>query len=202
VTVPKVAGLPVEDAIQTLNGAGLRADVKEVFSDKADPGIVMSQDPKANIEVDKGSIVTLRVSKGVEQVAVPNVIGEDQGSAEAILTDAGLVPNAVVVESDQPEGTVVGQSPNGGAVPKGTEVEIDVSAGPPPPPETVAVPGVTGKTEQEATQTLSDAGFDVQVVDQPTLDPNEDGIVLSQDPPEGQEVDPGTTVTILVGRFL
>ncbi len=202
VTVPKVSGLPVEDAIQTLNGAGLRANVKEVFSEKYEPGIVMFQDPKPNTEADKGSTVTLTVSKGVEQVEVPNVIGFDQASAEATLTDAGLVPNAVVVESGEPAGTVVGQSPNGGLVPKGTEVEIDVSAGPPPPPETVAVPGVTGLTEEEATQILSDAGFQVEPVDQPTLNPLEDGIVLSQDPLAGDEVEPGTTVTILVGRFL
>jgi serine/threonine-protein kinase len=202
VTVPKVSGLPVEDAIQTLNGAGLRANVKEVFSEKYEPGIVMFQDPKPNTEADKGSTVTLTVSKGVEQVEVPNVIGFDQASAEATLTDAGLVPNAVVVESGEPAGTVVGQSPNGGLVPKGTEVEIDVSAGPPPPPETVAVPGVTGLTQEEATQILSDAGFQVEPVDQPTLNPLEDGLVLSQDPLAGDEVDPGTTVTILVGRFL
>jgi serine/threonine-protein kinase len=196
VEVPKVSGLQVEDAIQTLNGAGLKAAVTEVFGPQA-PGIVISQDPKPGEEADKGSTVALRVSKGVEQIEVPNVIGQDQASAEAILTDAGLVPNAIVVESDEPQGIVVGQSPNGGVVPKGTEVEIDISAGPPP---VATVPGVTGLDEDTAAQTLRDAGLDVDVVDQPVLDDTQDGIVLDQDPPEGSEVDPGTTVTILVGR--
>jgi beta-lactam-binding protein with PASTA domain len=60
---------------------------------------------------------------------------------------------------------------------------------------------VTELDEATAMQTLADAGFDVRVVDLPTLNPDEDGIVLDQDPSEGTEVDPGATVTILVGRF-
>jgi serine/threonine-protein kinase len=42
----------------------------------------------------------------------------------------------------------------------------------------------------------------VDVVDQDTFDPNQDGIVLSQDPPGGTKARPGSTVTIIVGRFV
>ena len=202
VKVPKVSGLPVEQAIQTLNDQGLKAETKEVFSDKADPGIVLTQDPKSGEQVEKGSTVTLKVSKGVETVPVPDVLQQSQESATAELKQAGLTANVVVVESDQPAGLVISQSPDPGVqVNKGTSVEIDVSQGPPPPPETTTVPGVIGQDEGSATSSLQDLGLTVSVQDVPTLNPDEDGLVVDQDPGEGNEVDPGSDVTIFVARF-
>ncbi len=199
VQVPKVSGLPVDQAIQALNAVDLQASVKEVFSDRVDPGVVISQDPKPGETLDKGSTVTIRVSRGVETVTVPDVLQQPQESAEAELRAAGLEPNAVLVESDQPAGLVISQSPDPGVtVNKDSTVEIGVSQGPPP---TASVPGVIGLDEGSATQTLNDAGFEVAVEQVPTIDPAEDGLVIDQDPSEGSEVDPGATVIIFVALF-
>jgi serine/threonine-protein kinase len=199
VQVPKVSGLPVDEAIQRLNDAGLKANVNEVFSDKVEAGVVISQDPKPGETLAKGETVTLRVSRGIETVTVPDVLQQSQESAEAELADAGLEANVVVVESDQPAGLVISQSPDPGVtVNKGSTVEIGVSQGPPP---TASVPGVVGLDEASATQTLSDAGFEVVTEEVPTLNPDEDGLVIDQDPIEGSDVDPGSTVTIFVARF-
>ncbi len=132
-------------------------------------------------------------------MTVPDVLQQAQESAEAELRDAGLEPSVVVVESDQPAGLVISQSPDPGVtVNKGSKVEIGVSQGPPP---VASVPGVIGLDEGSAAQTLSDAGFEVVTEDIPTLNPDEDGLVIDQDPLEGAEVDPGSTVTIFVARF-
>jgi beta-lactam-binding protein with PASTA domain len=41
----------------------------------------------------------------------------------------------------------------------------------------------------------------VQVVDQPTSDVTEDGLVVAQDPPGGTQADEGSVVTITVARL-
>jgi beta-lactam-binding protein with PASTA domain len=63
------------------------------------------------------------------------------------------------------------------------------------------VPGVVGEDESTAQATLEGAGFTVQVVDRPTADSNQDGIVLRQTPRSATRAPSGSTVTIFVGRL-
>ena len=49
---------------------------------------------------------------------------------------------------------------------------------------------------------LEQSGFSVDVQQQDTTDPTQDGIVLSQDPLGGTKAKPGTTVTIVVGTLV
>ena len=69
-------------------------------------------------------------------------------------------------------------------------------------PKQATIPDVTSQDENSATQTLEQSGFSVDVQDQDTIDPNQDGIVLEQDPVGGTRAKPGTTVTITVGRLV
>jgi serine/threonine-protein kinase len=197
VEVPKLAGLPLEEALALLQEAKLVADVRQVFSDRVEEGIVTSQDPKPGETVDEGSTVVVRVSRGEELIDVPDVRGQDQGTAEAILADAGFAVDVVEVNSDESPGIVVAQEPLGGQAPKGATVTIQVSVG----PELLGVPGVIGETEGDATAILQEQGFGVAVEEVIANFPDEEGIVLDQDPGGGAEVEPGTTVTIFVGRF-
>jgi eukaryotic-like serine/threonine-protein kinase len=199
VSVPKVVGKDVATAIQALNDAGLTAQTKPVFSGQP-VNTVTKQNPKAGTEVDKGSTVVLNVSQGVQTVPVPDVTFQDQESAQAELEDAGLVVNAQQVESDEEQGLVVAQDPDPDTeVDVGSTVTISVSQGPPP---VVSVPSVLGLDEGSAQAELENAGFSVEVVDETVFLPDNEGIVLAQDPGPGSEVDPGTTVTIVVGRFI
>ena len=68
-------------------------------------------------------------------------------------------------------------------------------------PARVSVPDVVGLDEESARQELETAGFDVQVVDEPTEAVEEDGIVLDQDPAGGSSRPKGSVVTITVSRF-
>jgi eukaryotic-like serine/threonine-protein kinase len=63
----------------------------------------------------------------------------------------------------------------------------------------VGVPDVVGRTEDNARALLQ--GFDVQTTDEDTSDPNQDGRVLAQNPQGGAQVDQGSTVTLVIGRF-
>jgi serine/threonine-protein kinase len=199
VVVPRVANLSVAEATGLLSDAGLKWDIREVFSDRVEAGVVISQDPKPDAEVPKGSVVTLRVSKGIQNVAVPDVLQQDQASAEAELEEAGFEVIVVVVTSDESAGLVVDQSPSPGIeAPKGSTVQIGVSEG----PQLAFVPSVVGFDEATATAALQGAGFGVDVIEQPTLDPGENGLVADQDPPGDSQAEPGSTVTIVVLRFV
>jgi serine/threonine-protein kinase len=60
---------------------------------------------------------------------------------------------------------------------------------------------VLGQDSEIAIGTLQGAGFDVEVIEEETLDPANENRVLGQDPAGGSEAEPGSTVTISVGRF-
>ncbi len=66
---------------------------------------------------------------------------------------------------------------------------------------TTAVPEVTGLSEADARATLENAGWNVEVRDTTTANPDEDGLVITQDPAPGEQAEPGSTVVIFVARL-
>jgi len=198
VTVPDVRGKSRDDAVGTLTESGLKPNVFEVFSSE-DVNTVIAQSPDAGERVTKGSSVRINVSKGAQPVGVPSVIGLPYESAAGQLQGAGFSVARRNVASNQPKDVVIDQQPKGGsAAARGSPVTLFVSKG----PKTSTIPDVTSQEEDQARATLESSGFRVAVEDQQTTDPNEDGIVLSEDPPGGTQAKPGSTVTILVGRLI
>ena len=140
----------------------------------------------------------LSVSKGPQPVAVPNVIGHSFATANSELQAAGFAVARHNVDSDQPADTVVSTNPPAGTYQApGTRITVNVSKG----PKTSAVPDVTSQDQASAQSQLRASGFRVQIVTKPTMNPDEDGIVLSQDPAGGTQAPRGTTVTIAVGKL-
>jgi beta-lactam-binding protein with PASTA domain/tRNA A-37 threonylcarbamoyl transferase component Bud32 len=198
VEVPGVVGKPLDEATQTLANAGFRWTTKRVFSPDAPEGEVTKQNPKPGEQAEKGATIALTVSKGQELAAVPDVLQQTRQSAESELRSAGFVAEAVPVDSDSPQGLVVAQDPDPGTErPKGETVQISVSNG----PQTATVPDVLDQDQASAESELQAAGFKVRVVKQDTADPTQDGVVMDQSPAPGLEAQPGSRVTIVVGRF-
>jgi eukaryotic-like serine/threonine-protein kinase len=197
VDVPEVVGARESDAVATLRAAGLVPKVVDIFSDES-AGIVIAQDPKGGTSIVQGSDVRINVSKGPQQTGIPNVLGQSYDSAARALREAGFTPVRRDVEADEPEGTVIGMDPSAGTLaPPGTKVTVSVSLG----STTTAVPEVTGLDEANARATLENAGWKVEVRDTTTANPEEDGIVITQDPAPGEQAEPGTRVVIYVARF-
>ena len=132
VTLPNVVGQDKDAATGTLEDLGLNVTQELTNSDSAPKGQVIAQSPPGNTTVVKGSRVTITVSKGPEKVDVPNVVGQSKADARATLQDAGFKVKAVEQETaDQPEGTVLRQSPSTGKQDKGSTVTIFVAVAPP-----------------------------------------------------------------------
>jgi len=198
VEVPSLVGKSRDDAFVLLTEAKLKAKPREVFS-KEEPGTVIAQHPVAGEMVLQGSTVQINISKGVQPLTVPNVVGQQYDSAAGQLQGQGFAVARRDVDSSQPKDTVIDQQPKGGSeLARGGTVILYVSKG----PKESTIPDVTSQDEASATQTLEQSGFSVDVQEQDTTDPNQDGIVLSQDPPGGTKAKPGTTVTIVVGRLV
>ncbi len=85
VAVPSVVGQTVDQATAAIEGAGFElGKVEESFDDKVESGKVISQDPKGDSKQAKGTKINLTVSKGVQEITVPDLTGHDcRSSAES-----------------------------------------------------------------------------------------------------------------------
>jgi eukaryotic-like serine/threonine-protein kinase len=128
VTVPDVVGIARQSAESRLSDNGLDAVVQQQDSDRPQDE-VLSQSPAVGSRVDKGSRVTIVVSKGPQKVDVPNVVGFALADAQRQLRAAGLKPvtrRRTVTDATQ-DGQVVDQRPGaGGQLKKGDSVVIFV----------------------------------------------------------------------------
>jgi beta-lactam-binding protein with PASTA domain/serine/threonine protein kinase len=199
VEVPGLVGLMYEEAVDALNDVGLEPRRVDVFSERPS-GQVTNQNPKEGQRVDEGTEVEVRVSRGVRQVTVPDVLGQPESSARDELESAGFQVSVTEAPSDTtPEDLVSSQSPSPGAeVDEGSTVQITISTG----PELVTVPDVIGEARTNARTLIREAGLGRSVVFEDVSDPAQDDVVLDQDPAGGSEANPGTTVTIVVGRLV
>jgi serine/threonine-protein kinase len=199
VEVPRLVGLTYNEALDQLDELGLDANRVEVFSQKP-VDQVTGQNPKAGEMVDEGTEVEVRVSKGVRQIEVPDVLGQSESSATAELQGADFEVTVTEAPSDDvPSGLVSAQSPSAGTqAPRGSTVQITISTG----PQLVNVPDVVGEPVDDARAILQDDGFQPRTVFQDVADPLLDGIVLDQDPGGGSQASPGSRVTIVVGRLI
>jgi eukaryotic-like serine/threonine-protein kinase len=131
---------------------------------------------------------------GGKQVTVPTVVGADQANAEARLRQEGFKTDATPKTSERPKGEVIGQDPSGGSrADKGSTVELTVSDG----PAQVGVPQVAGLTLKSAQGRLTKAGLKSSVREE-SSDTVDKGRVISATPAEGQQVDKGSEVALVV----
>jgi serine/threonine-protein kinase len=198
VTVPFVVGKSRDTAVAELTRRDLDHTVVEVNSERQS-GIVTAQNPRAGTVLVSGSSVRINVSKGPKPIAVPSVVGSSYELAAAQLQSAGFTVGRVDVESNEPTGTVVTQSPPGNSTAtRGSSVTLSVSQG----PSTVTVPDVSFQTVGDARATLRASGFRIRVTRQDTDDESLDGVVISQDPPATTEANPNSLITVTVGTFV
>jgi serine/threonine-protein kinase len=131
VLVPDVTGRPLAQAQAQIQAAGLRfANATEATSATVPAGSVISTDPPGGSSVQRNSVVQIVVSTGVEQVRVPDVVGQTEADARDEIRSRGLVV-AVTPQSvpagDPSAGRVISQDPSGGRdVDRGSTVSIVV----------------------------------------------------------------------------
>jgi serine/threonine-protein kinase len=192
-----LAGLSREDAVAKLEEAGLVAQIEKLNSDQVEAGQVISSQPSGGTTATRGSSVVLTVSKGQKLTKVPVLVGTQRSVAVQQIRAAGFVAAVEEVESPKPVGEVIRQAPSAGSeLPAGSTVAIVASKG----VRKAKVPNAIGSERAGAVEAVRAAGLEPTVQEEETEVPSQVGRVTDQFPPPGSEVEPGSAVTLTVGK--
>ena len=202
IEVPDLKGLTFDEAKEQLNAKGLGIkNAGTVASDQYDEGQIVSQTPDALTKAEANTTVEVTLSSGKGEVSVPSVTGMDETTAYNTLTNSGFTPvKDYAYSADVAQGNVIEQSPNAGSLAKaGDNVKIVISRGKEQAETTnVAVPGVTGLTEDAARSAIQNVGLAVGNVSSAYSDSVASGQIISQSPVADTAVDAGTAVDFVV----
>ena len=114
-TIPFVRGSPRATAERRLKAAGFKVDVRREFNDEVKENRVIETSPSERSRLERGSTVTLVVSRGPRKVEVPDVVGKDRDEAERLLEARGLQVSFTEREDEDKEpGTVLDDVAGGG----------------------------------------------------------------------------------------
>jgi serine/threonine-protein kinase len=202
VSVPSVKGKTLDEAKQILGDDKYGFTVKTKYEEsEEDPNTVLEQNPSLGDEVEKGSTITLTISKEKKQSVVPDVSRQSCEAAKAQMEANNLVGECVDTETDDQNlvGKVIQTVPTANTqADPGSKVQIQIGKA----KQQSTVPNVFGRTVAEARQILGQAGFNNVQIAQGS-DGSDDAKVISQDPGANNPVDSpdNTTVTLTTVKF-
>jgi eukaryotic-like serine/threonine-protein kinase len=182
-------------AQQAVIALGLRPKVTEMTSETIPPDRVVKQDPIAGAKLAGNEDVQLFVSSGPPLAGVPNVLGFARADAERDVTAAHFKPHVVLKYAGDPKDQVIAVSPLAGEQAReGSVVTLVVSRGPQP----IGVPNLVSMNVDEARRVLKDAGLRLDIVQRLESSTIPENVIASQDPKDGAQVDPGSSVAVVV----
>ncbi len=194
--LPNVVGLSAGDARASLDQGGFQVIEVSAFNEDVPAGTVLGQEPLAGAIVDRRSVVVLQISRGVEIVPAPLVVGRAEDDARRAIELAGLsVGETTYVENDSaPNGVVVAQVPaSGEGMPSGSDVQLTVVR-----IGEVVVPELVGLAIDVAERMLFDNGLLVGSIRLIPTPGAAGEIVVGQEPGPGAKVARGYGVRLIV----
>ena len=200
VEVPRVVGVESLAAGELLKEVGLTPRViAEEFSANIPKGHVTSQRPPRGSRVKFGSEVRLILSRGSDQLDLPDLRGQELPQAQRTLTESGLTADRVIpIHSDaHPRETIIAQEPPPGApAVRGDRVVLLQSLG--PLDTLVVVPDLRGREMVTALNLLKELQVETRVSFQ--QEASRQGHVIAQDPAPGGKVRVGGQVQLTIGE--
>ena len=135
-SVPDLTGKMKDELSDYLEAAGFKLGAVTTKASDEPEGTVLSQNPKAGSEVERGTAIDVVVSDGSKAKAtVPYLVGRSLDEAKNELANANLKTGNVSYDfsSTYAEGEVMWQQYDAGAaIDKGSSVKLRVSKGPEP----------------------------------------------------------------------
>ena len=161
--VPNIVGMQEDQVEAFLAEYGYKLGNVKTITDPADEGTVLEQDPVAGTPLDKESKINIVVSdgRGTEKGTVPSVTGLTLEDAKKRIMEEGFTVGRVDYDWDNSvdKGYVIYQQYQANSLlDKGTSIDIQVSSGPEPAPETPEKPeSGDGSQEKPADTGTEDA---------------------------------------------
>jgi beta-lactam-binding protein with PASTA domain len=193
VGVPTLVGLTPGAAAQALGTHLVPGTVTTRCTAQAPRGTVVLQTPPAGTIVTPGTAIDVLVEDGW---TLPDFRGNNALAAVETCQSQGFTAATTTrIDATRPEpfGTVIGQTPAPGTiVGSGNGIRLTVLGG-------VVLPNLVGGEHQAAVEALTTLGLRLRPRLVPAPGPVGPGmvpVVIAQDPPAGQQVQPGTTVNL------
>lgn len=188
VIMPPLKRSDQKAAEEQLRRLDLHPNIKTRETDRDAPYTVIGQKPDAGKQIPAGCSVELTIAIPIPPVTVPRYVGRNVRYIFAAI-DGLRLGNVVEVESEQPGGTVLRQSPQPGEiVPRGTAVNLEVAV------SLVYVPDVMQNSVNDAVKKIRDAGLNPVILGQS----GPYSYVVKQEPAGGTRVRRGSTVRLWV----
>ena len=197
--VPNVVGQSQAEAMQTIKSKGFEWAVadEQVASDTIPAGSVVSTDPAAGTAAKPGSRVIATISSGPASITLPdNLVGMSPAQAQQTVEALGLkwtLSDQKEASDNVESGKIARVSPSAGSkVRAGSTITGYVSSG----SQKVTVPDVTGMSQDQARNALTQAGLSVGNVNTVDEAGASQGRVVSTSPAVGSEVKRGDTISL------
>ncbi len=204
ISVPKLVGLSIKDAVKITGDLNLILKIKEEVQDPTQPeGYIISQDPPPGQKIREQNPIEVVIATRSLSKIIPNVVGLSIYKAEEILSEKGLdiVRKAYVYDEIVDEDTIISQFPPPGvSLGKEPGMSLLISKG----KGEVQMPALYNLDEEEAEYVASLLGLKVEEVKEYNIPYLPDGEVIYQSISPGENIKGDETLILGVvknGRF-
>ena len=194
VLMPSLEGKTQEEAEAELEELDLVMQVEQQASDDVEEGVVISHENEPGTVVPRFSKVRVTISSGSDQIDLASLGLTDMTLETAVrLLEGRGFKTTVMEEASETEesGNIIRVEPADKA-PYGATITLYVSTG--PAVEMVPVPNLEGKTQDEATDLLVEAGLVTGQTSEEHSDTVPAGQIIRQGIAADTEVEVGSTV--------
>lgn len=202
VLVPALTGLTENEALNKAKANNLIAVVSEYKTESnVEPGKVLEQDPESSTEVKKGTIIKLVVSKGEEQVSVPNLSNMTIENAKIQLNKLGLEIGEITKEnSDNFEaGKIMQQHPDAGtSINKDSKVDVVISLG--KKEELVEMVDLIGADISQASNKLKSIGLNIGNIEKKFSNSYDTNQVIWQQYDAGKKLKKDSSIDVIISK--
>lgn len=199
--IPNIEGKTVIEGQRELEKNNLILRImSEKEDEKYEPGTIIKQNPEANLKLRKGEEVSVIVAKSPDNtVIMPNVLGKEISSVEAMLTDMKLeISVEEIFDNTVAKNRVISQLPGSDVKMKpGDKVILKVSKG----REIIKkkVPYFEGMSIESARKNIDE--FEIGNISYREDETQSEGIVLYQNPKGGTLYEVGKNIDFVINKL-
>lgn len=199
IVVPNLIGIKITEALEEANKADLNLTlVEKQYNSEIPEDYIISQMPLPGSKVKRGRPIRVTISAGTRFVLVPGLTKKSLRQAQIILHNAGLELGNVskVFSNREMKGLVLNQDPlPNEELMRSSQVNLLVSKGPRYP--NLIMPDFGGMKIERVNQMLDEMGLNIEdIVTQKSEE--EEGAVLSQQPPPGSPISFGAQIRLVI----
>ena len=202
VIVPALVGKDVVSALELLSDLQLNTKVNgSEFSSQIPKNHVTFQEPEAGAELKKDRDVRIIISKGAENILMPNLVTLSEQQARMIIEDNDISRGQLShtyssrVEKDH----VIVHAPSAGSrINRGAKVDLLLSSG--PRPIKLVMPDLTGLPLDQAVFLIEKADLTVGNIRSQFDKRKSRNSIISQEPLAGYGIKAGSPINLVINR--